>query len=41
MGMSKSCFGKHVENSFLENGASKLLEFLELTEDQKREYANE
>ena len=37
MEMSKSIVGKHVENLFLENVASKILEFLELTEDQKLE----
>ena len=39
MAISKSIFGKHVEHLFLENVASKILEFLELTEDQKLEYA--
>ena len=39
MEMSKSIVGKHVENLFLENVASKILEFLELTEDQKLECA--
>ena len=36
--MSKSIVGKHVENLFLENVASNISEFLELTEDQKLEY---
>ena len=39
MEMSKSIVGKHVENLFLENVASKILEFLELTKDQQHEYA--
>ena len=39
MEMSKSIVGKHVENLFLDIVASKILEFLELTEDQKLEYA--
>ena len=38
MEMSKSIVGKHVENLFLENVASNILEFLELTEDQQLEH---
>ena len=36
--MFKIIVGKRVENLFLENVASNILEFLELTEDQKRKY---
>ena len=32
----KTIVGKHVENLFLENVAFKILEFLEMTDDQKR-----
>ena len=39
MEMSKSNVGKHVEILFLESVASKISEFLELTEDQQLEYA--
>ena len=39
MEMPKSIVGAHVENLFLENVASKLLGFLELTENQKLEYS--
>ena len=39
MEVTKTIVGKHVENLFLENVAFKLLEFLELTEDQKLECA--
>ena len=38
MEMSKSIVGKHVENLFLENVASNILEFLEMTDAQKRKY---
>ena len=38
MEMSKSFVGKYVEHLFLENVASNILEFLELTEDQTLEY---
>ena len=41
MEMSKSIVGKHVENLFLENVASKILEFWELTENQKLSTPNE
>ena len=38
MEMSKSIVGERVENLFLENVASKILELLEMTEAQKRNY---
>jgi len=39
MEVVKTIVGKHVENLFLENAASNILEFLELTEDRKLECA--
>jgi len=39
MEVVKTIVGKHVENLFLENVAFKILEFLELTEDQKHKHA--
>ena len=40
MEVVKTIVGKHVENLFLENVAFKILEFLEMTEDQKKNYEN-
>ena len=38
MEVIKTIVGKHVENLFLENVAFKILEFLEMTDAQKRKY---
>ena len=38
MEVIKTIVGKHVENLFLENVAFNILEFLEMTDAQKRKY---